>query len=382
MRVLVALLVMCSVAHAVEVRVVEVAGGRAYLAPSVPEGTVVTIDGRSFAVTASTTKNAVIEADGLAVGAVGDADVRAAAAAPVVERMPAPAPLSRFKGQWKDPVPPSTRGPARVVPLGRVAGRKDLRATVMAQAMLTTTDAMLALGGEVHVEPWRERPLGFDADAALLLWLGETDGPAMRPLLRVRELRLRYGGEREPVAAIGRLRWAAQTVGLLDGARIAASVGRGVTVAAFGGVVPDPLDGAPSVDVSRFGAELSWAPAKARLAQRIDVTAFGSVWDGALDERRLAASARAFPGRGAVGAHVEVSAFDVPNAWGAAPVELTAAGADFAWRADAWRVSARLDARQPERSRFLASLLPEGWLCSFEGAATTASGAADRATCA
>ncbi|HTM19381.1 MAG TPA: hypothetical protein VL172_02700, partial [Kofleriaceae bacterium] len=185
-----------------------------------------------------------------------------------------------------------------------------------------------------------------------------------RPPVRVRELRLRWGGEADPMAAAGRLRWAGVALGPLDGVRVSAPVGRGLRVAGFGGLVPDPIDGRPDTRAARFGAEVVLDRPAAPWQPRLSLSALGSTWEGALDERRALATADVARGRLRAAAFAEVSGFTRDNPWGARRVELTAAGFDAGARGPGWRVNAGLGLRQPERSLMLAALLPPEWLCT------------------
>jgi hypothetical protein len=58
-----------------------------------------------------------------------------------------------------------------------------------------------------------------------------------------------------------------------------------------------------------------------------------------------------------------VSFFDRDNPWNADPTELSGAGADADVRAGMLAFGARVAMQRPERSRYLASLLPPEWLC-------------------
>jgi hypothetical protein len=70
-----------------------------------------------------------------------------------------------------------------------------------------------------------------------------------------------------------------------------------------------------------------------------------------------------YPGPARLGGHFEVSSFSRDNPWKASPIELTAAGLDASTRIGVFEVGARVDMRQPERSRWLASYLPITWFC-------------------
>lgn len=364
----------------VNVRVVEIAGGRAYVEPGADTGLragqEVTIEGERFRVIAVESAHAVVELgdERLREGARGSAEVRVRSAAG--SPLEPPIPLSDFEGQWTEATrPASEQSPARV-PLGQGAGQGRYRVTVLGGAATVVpladqaeTWAHVSLGARMHAEPWHERPFAFDADVALSLWLGaglDADlGADSRPLLRVRELAARYGDATTPlVAGLGRLRHAATTVGLLDGVRLVSPSLGNVRVSAFGGTVPHTLDGAPALDHGRFGVETTYHDPRSDWQPFVTVVAHGSMFDGALDERRLSTYASAFRGPMAVTGYAEISMFDSDNPWGAAPVELTAAGVDTSMRFGNARVGARLDMRSPERSYWLASILPQSWLCT------------------
>lgn len=114
--------ILCAAAPAfaepIAVKVTEVAGGVAYLAPGraagIVAGTKVQIRGRSFSVFETTEKTCAIRSDRLAPGDTGTANVDRAAA-PRVERLPAPRPSTMFDGQWPEAVKPAaTQDPASV----------------------------------------------------------------------------------------------------------------------------------------------------------------------------------------------------------------------------------------------------------------------------
>jgi hypothetical protein len=377
----------------VEVRVLELAGGRAYITPGegagLRVGQDVIIDGRRYRVVAVESDHAVIDVGDrrLREGERGRAQVsvRSAPGSPLA----APVPLSELEGQWTAAVRPATQQSPERVPLGAGgAGSGKYRATLTAGVASVLPIAFVdnsepytyaSLGARVHAEPWQETPFSFDADVAVSLWLGddlEQDrststrvlGARARPLVRVRELAVGYGDDTTPiVAGLGRLRYAAQAVGLLDGVRLASPSLGNVRVAAFGGVVPDTLDGQPALDHRRFGVEALYHAPRSDWQPFVSVVAHGSQFEGELDERRLSSHASAFRGPLAMTAYAELSMFDQDNPWGAQQVELTAAGVDASLRTGEkgnTRYGLRLDMRTPERSYWLASLLPPGWLCT------------------
>ena len=98
-----------------------------------------------------------------------------------------------------------------------------------------------------------DQPLAADVDAAVRLFGTGFDTGSRVPLF-VRAAMLRCGDANDPSLAVGRLRYAATSVGMLDGGRAAFRTGH-LELAAYGGLVPDPISGAPSSGASRFGAE-------------------------------------------------------------------------------------------------------------------------------
>jgi hypothetical protein len=164
-------------------------------------------------------------------------------------------------------------------------------------------------------------------------------------------------------AAAGRMRYAASTLGALDGARVRIPVGEGFSVGAFGGLLPNPLSAEPSVDAQRFGVEGTYSRPDLQLRPEAALVVHGSTFQGGLDERRLSGVFGIYPGLSRIGGHVEVSSFDANNPWKAGPIELTAAGVDASVRAGILQFGGRFDLRQPERSRWLASFLPTSWFC-------------------
>ncbi|MCB9571748.1 MAG: hypothetical protein H6709_06615 [Kofleriaceae bacterium] len=374
--------------HTVTVKVVEVSGGVAYVEPGETEGlragATVKLGRKRYKIIAVTAAGAALDLAGgsTRVGAKGSIEVDPEALGPEVARMAAPKPLEAWVGQWPDATAPALAQTPTPVPLGsRAAPKGAIALTVRAGARAVATrdgDLWVSswLGGRVSIEPWHERPLGADADADALVWAGDHVGDsAARPPLRVRELRLRYGAARDPYVSAGRLRWAAASVGQLDGARLAAPVGGGLTLAAFGGVVPDPVSGRPDPAATRFGVEVALDRPAAAWSPSLRLSAHGSTWEGTLDERRVAVEAAAGKGAVDVAAHVELDGFASDNPWGAKAIELGAAGLDVSWRRGGVHAGGRVDVRGTERSLRLAAALPIDWLCTTE--ALPAGGAAE-----
>lgn len=364
----------------VRVQVVDISGGMAYVTPGaeagLARGSRVTIGQQRFRVTAVSATYAVIELGERRVdrGARGAARISRAGQEAEDEGLAAPRPMSAFRGQWPDAVLPASEQAPDHVPLGVTDDNERL-----AVALSTDGMALVPLGGQgdalgrvtvrgrVHAEPIESVPFSVDADAAFQVWmapqLSARPGAASQPYLRVRELQAAYGSTSDFYAALGRLRYAASTVGQLDGLRIQSPNVSGLTFGAFGGFVPNPLDGVPSFEMSRFGLEAKFQMPESELQPMVSLVGHGSTYGGGIDERRLTATFDMFPGDARIGAHAEINAFDADNPWGADEVELSAAGVDGTLRAGMFHAGARFDMRRPERSNWLAAYLPPSWLC-------------------
>jgi hypothetical protein len=370
-------------ANEVAVQVVEVAGGRAYLTPGagagIRAGQTVRIGAQRLRIAAVTESYTVVELGkrGLREGMRGVAVKEEIEARGESERR-APVPLESFRGAWQAPrLPATAQNPAHVPLMGVAGGTGRYRVVLIgAAASVLPLEGergsvnRVSLGAALHAEPWQGLPLGVDADLSVSRWLGAGIddnlglGAGSRPTLRVRELRLRYGEEYAPLAGIGRLRAATATVGVLDGVRVRTPRFSGFSLAAFGGYVPDATTAEPATDNARFGVELGYSDPDSAWRPWIEVVAHGSRFAGALDERRLSSHASVHHQILSLSSYAELSMFERDNPWGADRVELTAAGIDASVHLDDIRVSARIDKRQPERSRWLASLLPQSWLCT------------------
>jgi hypothetical protein len=371
----------------IELRVVELAGGRAYLAPGPGRGVRiddhVNVGRRRYRVAASSSKYivAVVGGQRLARGQrafiwATPHEVRSFAT------RPAPPSAHAYAGKWREPARPADSQRPRFVPLGTPEDGRRHRAAFMLDHARTEPLSGSALPisrtrlrATLHAE--LARALSFDADAAVELWHAEDlslrRGEASRPLLSVRQLELSYRGERLQ-AAIGRLRYAASTLGMLDGARASAAIGQHWGIAAFGGTLADPLDTSPETAAARFGAELLYAGELARAPSRASLTLQGSRFAGRLDERRLTAMAESYPEFGRLAARAEASLFDADNPWNADPAELTALGADASFRLSGMRLGLALETRRPERSYWLASGLPSGYFCVAQTVAGSTGG--------
>jgi len=364
----------------VEVRVVEVAGGRVYLAPGAEQqirvGDVVQLGRGKYVVVATNREHVVVAVSGsrLERGQRGFVLVRGGDAK-TVEKLATPRPLQSFAGKWQAPSLPAESQSVRAVPLGPIQDGRRNRAALLFdyQRIQPLSGTAYGIGrarlrAQLHAES-QSLPLRFDADGSLEFWqaedLAERPQNASRPLLTVQQLEAGYRGD-VVQGALGRLRHASRTTGLLDGARVAAVPSEGWTLGAFGGTLPNPLDGTPSTDASRFGAEVVWQDDAAAARPRASVTLQGSRYLGRMDERRVTSLFELYPELGRFGAHAEVSFFAADNPWAAAPTELTAAGVDASFQFGSLRLSALFDARSPERSLWLAAFLPPEYFCVLQ----------------
>ncbi len=362
------------------VRVVDVAGGRAYIEPGedrgLRAGQQVTFGRRRFRVATTSRTSAVLELGdrSLRVGARGRARVRRPRRnADQGSGLPEVTPLSAFRGQWPEPRRPALDQHPDPVPLGGGVDADDrLRLSALVGGLLRVPlgqeGALLGRGVarvRLHAEPLRERPFRVDVDAQAQLWLGgdisHRPGDGSRPYLLVRRLELAYG--RDASVALGRLRRASAVVGTLDGARVRTPTFRGLSFGAFGGVIPNPTDGTPNLDVGRFGVEAHFERPDAPLRPVGTLVAHGSTYQG-IDERRLAAEFYVFPDWGSAGAFAELSMFRPNNRWNAPRVDLTTLAVDFGFRTGPLSAHVHGSLRKPERSRLLDSLLPPEWTCT------------------
>ncbi len=360
-------------ADVVTVKVVEVAGGVAYVQPGrasglIP-GTKVRFRGRDLTVVESTEKTAMVKSEGmqLAIGDAGSANVDRTAAA-TVKMLPKPRPPEAFKEQWPAAVMPADTQTPKPVPLGeaRVSGGRA-HVTMIAHGFGAVQKGRGTEGdGEARViasfDAMTDRPLAVDLDVAGRAFVTGYDKGTHTPVF-VRAAELRYGNQLDPAFALGRLRFAASSVGMLDGGRAAAHFGT-LELAAFGGLVPDPVSGKPSTAASRFGGELVYDLHDSPWQPRVSVVATGSTWSGQLDERRLSLVASANRASSYVDGWAQANQFPSGNPWNASSVELTGAGGTYEWREHGDHLGVDLVYLRPERTLQLQSLLPQGWLCT------------------
>jgi hypothetical protein len=359
-------------ADPVTVKVTEVAGGVAFVTPGraaglIP-GTKVRFRGRDFAVFEVTEKTAAIKLTngGLAAGDTGSANVTPGGAA-AAEKLAKPRPPETFVGQWPEAVVPALTQSPEPVPLG--SGRRPGHAhvTVIGRAFGASTGSDRAgeLEGRViaSFDLMNERPLAGDVDAALRITSRDVGGGPRTPIY-VRTAQLRYGDAIDPRFALGRLRFAAATVGMLDGGRASARFGT-FELGAFGGIVPDPTSGKPDTSAARFGAEAAFDDPASTWQPRVAVTAHGSTWTGKVDERIVSVVASAGHDSMWLDGWAEAQSFPSGNPWNAKAVELTGAGATAEWRKHGRHLGVDFTFLRPERSLRLASVLPPEWLCTL-----------------
>lgn len=367
----------------VSVEVVDVSGGRVYVAPGesagIARGSEVHLGSSDYVVVASTEGWAafdVPEGTRIEVGASGRATVVVEEGGEAAPRLPPPSELSAFEGAWPEVVLPASTQHPDAVPLGRTGAerRHELVASTSMTTLIPLEDDPVLFRGDLRVRgrvaPFDGLPLWITGDVSGQLWaaddLGARDNGDSRPPLRVRELTVAFGQAHDIsdfYAAIGRIRNVAMQLGQLDGISVRTPSLEGLTVGAFGGLVPDPTLGLPSLATQRFGLELAYRAPDSDLRPNIGVVAHGSVFNGTIDERRLNIIAQIFPDIGRLGAHAELSLHDAVNPWNVSEVELSAAGVDGGIRIDDFDIGARFDLRRPERSLWLASFLPATYLC-------------------
>ncbi len=236
--------------------------------------------------------------------------------------LPKPKPLTAYESQWPEPVLPATRQTPEYVPLGTSSGgdRIDLALSTDVGGTIALSDGesfgRASLRARLHAEPFAQ-PVSFDVG-----------------------------------------------VGRLDGLRVRSPSWGGFTIGAFGGTVPDPLDYLPTLDTTRFGAELAYQNESLDAQPFVGLSVHASTFMGDIDERRLNLEFDVFPGTGHVAGHIELSMHDEVNPWQAPRFEVSAAGLDASIRVGIFQLAGRFDMRLPERSLWLTSYLPLGYLCN------------------
>jgi hypothetical protein len=371
--------------QSVDVTLVEIAGSRGFVQPGATAGihrnAIVVLRGKEYPVVEASDSFAVIELgnEPLREQEKGKATVVADDARKAPE-LPKPHDLSTWDHAWSPEEAPAAAQQPRFVPLGGEDRdrRYDVRISLAGGGLIPLSGQVgspLAEGElnvRLHAQPFAA-PLALDVDASLQGWasadLANRVGGTSRPNGYVRELLASYNGSGF-YAGIGRMRYAASTLGTLDGARVQKDVGNGISIGAFGGLLPNPLSSAPSLDAQRFGVEARYHRPDLAIRPEAALVVHGSTFQGGLDERRVSGTVSIYPGASRIGAYFEVSNFEPNNPWKAAPIELTAAGIDSSVRLGPVELGARVDAREPEMSHWLASYFPASWFCNTVPAAT------------
>jgi len=366
--------------ESVPVKVVDGSDDHAFIEPGssagVAVGDEVRIGSDRYRVSAVSSSFAVVSLGGkpLPLGARGTAFVPKRRDRIELDRK-VPTPLAQFRGEWQPPVTPASAQTPAPVPLGSRAARGHSKSRLILSdgvfGVVPTRDQPAfvtnELRGRLHYEPYAATPLALDLDLGLQTFggrdFGSRPGAAARQLLRIREASMTYGTMTGFRAALGRLRAAGSVVGQLDGLRIEAPLGSGFRVSAYGGTLPQPFNGMLSLQASRFGSELTYEDADADWRPRLVAGAYASRFDGGLDERRAYASFDVLPADSRFGGQAQVSFHDPDNPWRASTVELTMAGLEAETETGPFHVGARAQLRRPDRSRFLAAVLPPEWLC-------------------
>ncbi len=373
----------------VKISVVDIADGRIYVTPGSKDGLhvgdTVVIARKKFEVIAVTESSAVLALgdSGVDVGDKGKATVELGREAPAVERMPTPPSVESFRGIWSSPRRPAEDQHPKPVPLGLIQDESKNRISVSAYGygVIATGDRGTGIGraelrSQLHFEPFVTAPFSIDVDVSGQTWiapnLSDRRAADARPAVRVRRLEAAYGSERSFLGSAGRLRYASNFLGSLDGVKLRAPLTGGLSVSAFGGAVPEPLSGVPSA-AARFGGELAHEDLEAEWRPRVIVGGHASRFEGDLDERRVNASVDFLPSFGRLGTYAQLSFFDADNPWAADTTELSSAGADASVRAGIFEFAVRGGLQRPERSNWLASFLPPEWLCVAESTAAAVS---------
>jgi hypothetical protein len=368
-------------ADRVSVKVIEIAGDVAYIAPGATAGlkpeAKVAFGSSIGTIREVTAANASVKLDGLSltVGQSGSVDVAPGPAAG--NAAGAPLRADAVAGGWPELITPAQVQQVKRVPLGTTGrGKTRLHATVIAGGYAAASRNARSIDGEARViaswDALENRPLAMDVDASGRAFTAGYDRQLRVPFF-VRAAQLRYGSAADPRFALGRLRYAAASIGMLDGARGSIELGS-LRVGAFGGIVPDPVSGKPDTSASRFGVEASYDAPEVAWQPRIAMVASGSTWQGALDERRLVLDFSAAHARTALSGWAEAQSFAASNPWGARAIELSGAGASAQWRDRTTRIGATVDFTRPERSLRLAAVLPPEWLCTRAAMPGTGSG--------
>ncbi len=366
-------------AKVLRVTVVDIAGGQIYVEPGQEQGVklgqVITIGKRRYTVLSLNAQSATLALHASwpipKVGTKGTAQVNRQNQEQ--KHLVVPTKLVAFTNVWtKAELPAKKQHPENVI-IAMTRRRYPTEVTVIGrggirQLLSSEEDTVAHFSARTIVssQPLANPEFTIDADLEVGYWFGRStaQGSASRPLVQLQELRFRYGSPNASNLALGRLRSASRLVGMLDGARVRGDLSNEVSVFAFGGVVPSYLDGSPSANLARFGGGIQYIDEESALRPDAEIALYASNYGGAIDEKRASLNAHIHPGPLSFSLSSELSLFASDNPWGADAVELTLVSIDSRYRKGRFSTGLSLAAYQPERSRWLESLLPASWLCT------------------
>jgi hypothetical protein len=237
-----------------------------------------------------------------------------------------------------------------LVPLSsgdRVAGQSELR-------------------GRLRAQPIDDVPFAVLADASWLAPWARAYAPAPHPYARVRELELRYGEGRGMLMRAGRMPSPAPMLGELDGARARTAYFGPFAAGAFGGLLPDPIDGRLDDASTRFGVDLALDAPQARTRPYASVVVHGTTFEDRIDERKLDLLFGLRPGDVQIHAGGGLSLYDDDSELADDTLELSLAHLDATWHGERAVIGLRGSSYVPERSERLRSLLEVSRICTTD----------------
>jgi hypothetical protein len=364
------------------VRVVDVSGDVAYLEPGARDGlrttqSVVFEKERFFIVAVNDDHVAIaLEGRALALGDEGRITVPRDAP-PTLGQRRALRSAAAYRGQWPKPALPAQEKPAKPVPLGAFAAIAakpsrtdvDLSARTTTLVPLSTGDRVAGqseLRGRLRAQPINDVPFAVLADASWLAPWARAYAPAPHPYARVRELELRYGEGRGMLMRAGRMPSPAPMLGELDGARARTAYFGPLAAGAFGGLLPDPVDGRLDDASARFGVDLALDAPEARTRPYASVVVHGTTFEGRIDERKLDVLLGLRPGDVQIHAGGELSLYDDDSELATEPLELSLAHLDTTWHGERVVIGVRGSTYVAERSERLRSLLGVSRVCTTD----------------
>jgi hypothetical protein len=294
-----------------------------------------------------------------------------------------------YRGQWPKPSLPAQETPAKPVPLGAFAaiGAKPSRTDVDLSARTTTlvplsdgdrVTGQSELRGRLRAQPMSDTPLELLADASWLAPWARAYGPAPHPYARVRRLELRYGERGGALIRAGRMPSPAPMLGELDGARARTAYFGPFAAGAFGGLLPDPIDGRLDDASTRFGVDLALDAPEAPTRPYASVVVHGTTFQERIDERKLDVLFGLRPGDVQIHAGGELSLYDEDSELADDALELSLAHLDMTWHGERFVIGARGSSYVPERSERLRALLEVSRVCTTGPASRECAGVLPR----